>query len=408
LPLLLFLPAALSAQPPQATAARAAVGAYTSATVCASCHQDIYKLWSASMHSLTMGNPIFRAELRRAESLAGAESTGFCLTCHSPTSPAGADLWHVAGVGVEGVTCDFCHTAVAVDQSTHKPQIRTAPGPVKQGPWGDAVTSAHRSVRSTLLTRAEFCAGCHELRSPQGVPIIETYSEWKAGPWAAQGKQCQDCHMQRLAGKFNVDQNLRPSGRLAPDHSALGGSSLSRLEQAADIRLSLAVSRTAVNVSAEVTNTGAGHRLPTGLPLKRLRLRIAVTDASGVELASREFVYAKRVADAESREITSIAEAFLRTAKILQDNRLAPGETRKEQFRFRPPLRGDYLKARATLTYEFDTPVGNMRTVIAKADAFASLPTRWETLVIWVGALSLILLLALRRLSRKRRPAAAT
>jgi cytochrome c5 len=59
----------------------------------------------------------------------------------------------------------------------------------------DSKTDAHASAYSGLHTKSEFCEGCHDF-SINGVPISQTYTEWKEGPYAAEGKQCQDCHME--------------------------------------------------------------------------------------------------------------------------------------------------------------------------------------------------------------------
>jgi hypothetical protein len=54
------------------------------------------------------------------------------------------------------------------------------------------------------------CAPCHEYRNSLGFAVLSTYSEWKASPHAKAGKQCQTCHMSRVAGDV-VDPKVQRS-----------------------------------------------------------------------------------------------------------------------------------------------------------------------------------------------------
>lgn len=45
-----------------------------------------------------------------------------------------------------------------------------------------------------LPSGSQFCAPCHSL-SFWGTPIYQSFDEWLKSPYAAEGVQCQNCHM---------------------------------------------------------------------------------------------------------------------------------------------------------------------------------------------------------------------
>ena len=155
-------------------------GEFQLSYTCANCHQDRYNEWSRSMHALAVNDPIFEAEyLRALES--DPKYRGYCLTCHSPTTRITNDLNLTKSISVEGVSCSFCHSVTGVVNNTYN---FSQSNPM-QGPYSDSNTNAHSSTYSGLHTKSDFCAGCHDF-SINGVPISQTYTEWKEGPYAAE------------------------------------------------------------------------------------------------------------------------------------------------------------------------------------------------------------------------------
>ena len=104
-----------------------------------------------------------------------------------------------------------------------------------------------------------------------------------------------------------------------------------------------------LDVWASLTNSGAGHSMPTGLPgIRNLFLRVEIGDASGV-LKTQEFHYRQRLVDENGNDALPW-EAFV----LEEDTRLLPGETREEWVEWSLPedLEGP-LQVRAELRYEW-------------------------------------------------------
>jgi hypothetical protein len=69
---------------------------------------------------------------------------------------------------------------------------------------------AHGTEFSEIHTSSLACAPCHEYQNALGFPLLTTFSEWKNSRYAKEGKQCQSCHMYRVAGDV-VDPRLKRS-----------------------------------------------------------------------------------------------------------------------------------------------------------------------------------------------------
>jgi hypothetical protein len=193
------------------------------------------------------------------------------------------------------VQCDFCHTVTGTN-------FNFAPSKIKQGPFTDSVSTFHETAYSELHTRSEFCGMCHDVNHPENnLPLEATYTEWKASPYAAQGIQCQDCHMTPGPGVTKPNPGTAvQGGPLRPHiftHQFVGGNATSlaspehqnlataQLQAAASLSITPPASATpgsSMDLQVTVTNKGAGHYLPTGLTeVREMWLDVTVTDASG-------------------------------------------------------------------------------------------------------------------------------
>ena len=234
-----------------------------------------------------------------------------------------------------------------------------APGPVKYGPFEYGPSPAHPTAFSLLhRNKPTLCAGCHEFRTASGFPALTTYSEWKAGPYPAQGVSCQDCHMALVLGdtaRKEVKTRQEGSYRFINLHRLVGGGSLGQLRRAHDLRLVAADVRDEGGyVEVEIVNTAAGHKVPTGLPSKQLLLSVRALSEDGRETFAESRIYERQVLDDRGAPIRSDGEIFLTAAKVVSDNRLAPGEKRREIFGF--PIRPGTVKAEITLAYRYRPP----------------------------------------------------
>jgi cytochrome c551/c552 len=77
----------------QGQAGEAKSNPYTSAKVCATCHEDIYQMWSRSLHATALTDPVFDVVYMQV-SRRPMERQGACLRCHAPTSAFPGTLRH--------------------------------------------------------------------------------------------------------------------------------------------------------------------------------------------------------------------------------------------------------------------------------------------------------------------------
>jgi hypothetical protein len=322
---------------------------------CTYCHQDRYNEWSHSMHALSVSDPIFQAAyLRALES--DPKYRSFCLTCHSPTTRITNDFNLTKSISVEGISCSFCHSVTAVENNN----FTFSPNNPMQGPYNDSTTDAHASSYSALHTTSEFCAGCHEF-SINGVPISQTYSEWKASPDAAEGKQCQDCHMETKSGIAAKGGPIRDK---VYQHFWYGGHTGQFLQNAFQIATSIQRTGNMVNVTLNITNHNVGHMIPSGLPMRKVVLDFNATDEQGQVLFSDQRVYAKTLVDQYGNEATD----FWKAVSIAKDNRFKPGENRIEVFEFDVPNGTGRVDTQATLTYQLEAEIITTETESVKVE----------------------------------------
>ncbi len=293
----------------------------TSAGRCEECHGKMAMEWKSSSHAAADRGPLYQAMRNRAVAAA-------CDHCHAPF--AGKADPDEAGAH-EGVTCDACHTISAVTERRAGGgfELRTRE-PVKYGPLCDAKDHYfHKMGCSPLHEKAELCSACHHLyRAVPGgeIPVFTEYDEWKEGPYADEGLDCQRCHMPGTRGEVARGAPPRPS---VPHHGFLGRDGTLR-RHALTVRVSvkeLASGGGRLEVTAVVTNRGAGHKVPTGLPERRVLLRVRALDDAGAVQAEGERVYGRVLTDGEGTE-----RPFYTATRVGSDNRLAPRESRIERF----------------------------------------------------------------------------
>jgi hypothetical protein len=274
--------------------------------VCAGCHVEIHEAWSTSMHAFAWTDKWYRADLSLAHEETGGATDMLCGPCHAPVAARTGQLPPIDGSRFDetsrrGVSCDFCHTVSGVAQAFNMGHL-SAPGPVKRGPRRDVEPMYHEVEYSDLHTKAEFCGACHTVIHPaSGIHIIDTYDDWKDNPYGKEGITCQNCHMTptpaagRNPGKSAV---MGPHREHVAFHGFVGGSAfvqeqrgngekaaLSRevLRAAARLELAGTVSdQGLLELTVDVHNVGAGHRIPTGTTyIRKMWLEVTVSDPVG-------------------------------------------------------------------------------------------------------------------------------
>lgn len=232
------------------------------------------------------------------------DSSGNCATCHAPlaainapfeTSPLVLD-----GVHQEGINCDFCHKVweVRLNPANSLPydnmtgvlsfEFRRPHGDEQffAGPFDDVAPG--EDTYSPLQQTSAFCAPCH-----YGVfwdtLIYNSFGEWLASPYSDpdNGQTCQDCHMPPGESAYIA---LPEVGGLERDpqtifsHQMPGAFDAELLANTAEIILQTQRDGDLLTVTIQVTNTGAGHHIPTDSPLRQIFLVVEAA-ANQVPLA---------------------------------------------------------------------------------------------------------------------------
>jgi hypothetical protein len=306
---------------------------FYSPAVCSGCHNDIYTQWKGSMMAYAWVDPVFQSVyseyVKQAKGGHEKAEVAMCSRCHTPVGYVADDLGRYSktlkDVEGAGVFCDVCHS-VSKSAGIGNGAFMLTPGDaakddagVKYGPFKDAESSFHGTKYSELHTRSEMCGMCHDVNHAHNIMAIEnTYSEWRTGPYntgdPATTVTCQDCHMRQTPEYPSTGSTVRPDlpGYAAPkdaggkerkhiwQHNFVGGNlAVTALlgehphEQMAKDRLkhSVTVEYTGrdkavpgglFRLPIKVTNSGAGHYLPTGLTFVReMWLDVTVRDADG-------------------------------------------------------------------------------------------------------------------------------
>jgi hypothetical protein len=317
---------------------------------CGECHKTIYKTWRGSAHSRSLEDEVFLDAYRDAEAREAKEVSRSCLRCHAPLAELNKDWALEQKSSWEGVNCDVCHSLVEVDFSGPTPTGKLDIGQVKRGPIADAASIGHEVQYSELHTRSDGCAWCHEFQTADGVPLMSTYTEWKKSSSATKGVTCQACHMSRTKGDV-VDPKIARVERSEINlHEAPGGHSIEQLNRALHVSLEPSRREDSLVVRVRLTNKGAGHAVPTGMPGRRVILELTVRPAGKPALVEKR-VYGRTLLDAEGNVITRDREHFRAGVRAGADTRIAADEVRAEWFRFAIPRDAD-VNVGVRLTYE--------------------------------------------------------
>lgn len=330
-----------------------------SAEVCGRCHRVIQEAWKTSSHAQSMESRLFQDVLELAEAEFGAAARRTCLGCHAPLAGQIGDWSLTRKVSWEGVTCEYCHSLREVNMKGPNPAATLSLGGVKSGPLKSTAASPHGTVFSDVHTSSLVCAPCHEYKNASGFPVLTTYSEWQNTSFAKDGKQCQSCHMWRVAGDVVEPHVQRSSVPKVNLHQMPGSHSLEQLTSAVRAQMTASREGDRLKVTVEVANQKAGHYLPTGSPLRQIVLEVRADSYNGQHFRE-ERIYSRKIADSQGKPVQREHTAFLKGSKVLSDTRLAPVEKRLETFTFPIPA-GNQAQVKATFWYYY-SPLARMES----------------------------------------------
>jgi len=247
-------------------------------------------------------------------------------------------------LALDGVSCSFCHqiepddlgTEVSFSGGYTVEAVGNAYGPhANPNAMPMQSRSGFAPVESDHMLDSGLCATCHTLTTnalgadgtPTGGHVVEQgpYLEWLLSDFADR-TSCQDCHMPQASEDgvpISTEIAHNPSGRDFPHvgprspygrHLLVGGNTLipailrdwsdvlNPVATEAAFNATIAEARTqlaertaeltlsSVDVEGEELSFSAeieirtGHKLPTGIPLRRVWVRATVTDADGAIL----------------------------------------------------------------------------------------------------------------------------
>lgn len=272
------------------------------------------------------------------------DRAGNCATCHTPMAAkipttdgcswsgchsstvaqfsdeiqTGASPRYLLGDAEEGISCEFCHKVSDIRLDENRLPYSNSPGILSMvllrpekgddlffGTLDDVVRTDIPETRDSylpLLAESEFCASCHYgimggvvgPRSMTGGELVYgSYAEWLASPYSdpEDGRSCQDCHMPRVT----YDRFVFPSkgGRVRDyhqisNHTMLGPNDEDFLQSAAALDVATVLDGSELAIDVTITNSGGGHHIPTGTPIRQLILVVTATDANGTLLALQD------------------------------------------------------------------------------------------------------------------------
>jgi hypothetical protein len=275
--------------------------------------------WRGSAHARADVSPLYRAMRASAQA-------SDCDRCHAPLRAVSAS----DATAAEGVTCDVCHTIAKVEpgRAGGAGFALRLDDNVRYGPLCDAKPHYfHAMGCSPLHQEAAFCAACHDLRLPLPaggtLSVFPEYGEWRGQESTTNAvRTCQDCHMPGQRAEVAVGSPERLDVR---SHRFLIAGALRSRALSGRARVWLSAGR--LHIALALTNSGAGHSVPTGLPEHQLRVGVEVVDGAGRVTAHAEHTYGRLLVDAAEREVP-----FYAAVRQRADTRIRVGETRDDVF----------------------------------------------------------------------------
>jgi hypothetical protein len=365
----------------------------TSAGACGNCHPMIVSQWITNAHGAAVSNPRFFS-LYNGTDLSGTVpagpgylndfpgTVGTCANCHAPgwgvDGYLTTDMNGARDVITAGIHCDYCHKIGGVylnpatdsvyanvpgAQSTRL--LRPPPGDdIFFGPYDDIHDP---DTYLPAMSESRYCAPCHQF-SFWGTPIYESYAEWLASPYAEAGVTCQACHMPPNGDSYfalpEVGGLPHPPDTI-PSHLDLGARSLDLLQNTVTMTVQAVQVGETVSVTVTITNTQAGHHVPTDFPGRHLILTVAAEDGMGQALPLQAGpvvpawggaqaglpgkAFAKVLRDVRSGEAP--VASYWKQALIASDNRIPAMGCDRSEYLFGAPAGGGPVAVAAELRF---------------------------------------------------------
>lgn len=390
---------------------------------CQACHPLQYDQWDDSPMGLTGMNE-WVYDLQSGTGTAGGmngfvytrdsvhlgfDAVGPCAACHQPENwvkNPGVGLEPIGSLSdqaVHSVSCEVCHKMADIDTNflnslgPTSPSVlfnlpnNTSTDTVLYGVLGDVSFEIAGLMRASYQPQivAEMCAACHqysndhdedgdheEASSPEGQA---TYEEWVNSPYGdpqdAQFKTCVDCHMPFAGTTDACVLGLPPRPITQVRDHDIRGTTPQFLENAINMGLNVVDNGGTLAVQVDLTNYGAGHKVPTGVSPRNMVLIVEAWDnATGTFLAhdNSQIVdehggqptfswerYLGEYAGTAGKMYAKVANTlagqkapiFTEAETPVYDTRIAPLATDTTNYVFTVPGGASDLRVRARLIY---------------------------------------------------------
>ncbi|MBI4470962.1 MAG: hypothetical protein HY650_16735 [Acidobacteria bacterium] len=365
----------------------------TSPGACGNCHPMIVPQWMSNAHGGAVSNRRFFS-LYNGTHIGGTAqvgpgylndfpgTAGNCANCHAPGAAVDGffttNMNQIRDAITAGIHCDYCHKVGGVYLNPATQSVYpNAPGVQSQrvlrppegdniffGPYDDIHDP---DTYMPTMTESDFCAPCHQF-SFWGTPIYESHAEWLASPYAESDVTCQNCHMPPTgANYFALPETggLEHPPQQIPSHLQLGVASTDLLQTTVAMTVSARQVFDKIEATVVITNSGAGHHVPTDHPGRHMILVVTAADPQGgmLPFVSGPTVpewggtqarwpgkaFAKVLRDVESGE--SPVVSYWKRTLIVNDNRIPAFESDISRYRFAPPQNGGQVQIRARLIF---------------------------------------------------------
>jgi hypothetical protein len=366
---------------------------------CATCKPVVTQIWlDNDAHAKSGTNPRFlsmyngtdttgRPNVAPGYKLDFPNTAGVCANCHAPGAAVNAlfttDMNTLTEVDRDfGVHCDFCHKVAGVylDPATGLP-YPNVPGVMSMDvrrPFPDSPryqlffgtfdddNVPLEDTNLPLITKSQWCAACHQF-SFWGTPIYQSFKEWLESPFPQMGIECQTCHMLPDGVTTNVAPGM---GGVERDpmtihaHTMPGAASVALLQNTVRMTISARQVVDVVQVTVTITNTQAGHHVPTDFPGRHMILLVTATDGQGQALSLQDGpvvpdwggdmadrpgkAFAKVLRDLNSGEEPTAA--YWNPTVIVSDNRIPAFGVDTSVYEFAAPPAGT-VDVEATLIF---------------------------------------------------------
>lgn len=333
------------------------------------CHSGRILEWQQSLHSKALSDPLFQTKLAETSAATNGKRGPFCLRCHAPIATMTNRLGTTDpnSSAAQGISCTFCHQVAGVGpKSVDGVALLLEPNGVYRAQVSTS-TSPHPWKYSPLHASSKICAPCHNVNHlGNSLPIETTYSEWEASPQAKAGVQCQDCHMSWAPGQIGPSMGWdagggvrRPIYRMnfMGGQVALGNSILADglLKSAATIKLdapTVLEGAASKKATVTITNSGAGHYLPTGLTqVREMWLQLEFTGPDGKIVQLAKHAYGTVLKDSAGK----FPADFWNATGVQSDDRIPPMGTSTQSYDLALPNGMQYGTIKAQLLYRSES-----------------------------------------------------